>query len=93
MSNPMHPTDDAPPASVHDEILQRYGETIGVTQDLERDIIQFLSSKFTANATLTAAEIAELYQCPLDRAQRVINSLIQGNLLVSQGADEYKVNI
>ena len=70
-----------------------YGKTHGVTQALQKDIIDFLSSKHTANATLTVKEIMNLYQCPEDRAMRVITALEKDQMLVSVGGGSYKVTI
>lgn len=76
-----------------DEILRRYSATVGVTRNVERDIVEFLSSKYTANATLSLQEIADLYKCPLDRARRVVAALEKDKLLVPVGQSTYKVNI
>ncbi len=70
-----------------------YGKTLGVTQELRRDIVEFLSSKHTSGATLTVKEIMALYKCPEDRAQRVIASLVKDNFLVPAGPGAYKVTI
>jgi uncharacterized SAM-dependent methyltransferase len=70
-----------------------YRDTLGVTQQLEKDILEFLSSKHTADATLSVAEIMALYKCPEDRAQRVISALVKDALLVSVGPGSYKVTI
>lgn len=70
-----------------------YRKTLGVTQELQRDIIEFLSSKYTANATLTVAEVMALYKCPADRAQRVIANLVKDSLLVPIGSGTYKVTL
>ena len=71
----------------------RYANTMGVTQELNRDIIQFLSKKHTANATLTVKEIMSLYDCPEDRAMRVIASLVEESVLVPDGPGIYRVTI
>ena len=68
-----------------------YGTTLGVTQQLQKDIIDFLSSKHTANATLTVGEIMNLYKCPEDRAKRVIAALEKDRMVVSVGPGSYKV--
>ena len=70
-----------------------YGKTMGVTQRLQKDIIDFLSSKYTSNATLTVAEIMNLYQCPEDRAKRVIAALEKDQMLVRVEDGSYKVTI
>lgn len=70
-----------------------YRKTMGVTQELQRDIIQFLSSKHTANATLTVTEVMTLYKCPADRAERVIANLVKESLLVQIGPGTYKVTL
>ena len=70
-----------------------YSKTLGVTQDLQKDIIEFLSSKHTADATLTVAEIMALYECPEERAKKVIAILVKDSLLVPAGPGAYKVTI
>ena len=92
-NKPPLPARNKSDAPVDDPILRRYSETVGVTQDLERDIIEFLSSKYTANATLSVEEVAGLYKCPPDRARRVIANLFKDELLVAVGHNIYKVNI
>ena len=76
-----------------DEAQRRYSETFGVTQTLERDIIQFLSAKYTKDATLTVEEVVRLYRCSEDRARRVIANLVRDRVLVPAGKDVYKVII
>ena len=93
MTKDANSTGASPETPVNDEILRRYGQTFGVTQSLERDIIEFLSAKYTANATLTVREVMELYHCPPDRARRVIATLVKDQVLVAAGKDVYKVNI
>ncbi len=70
-----------------------YGTTLGVTQELQKDVIEFLSSKHTANATLTVAEVMKLYKCPEDRAKRVIAGLVKDSLLVQTQPGVYKVTL
>lgn len=70
-----------------------YSKTLGVTQDLQRDIIEFLSSKHTSNATLSVREIMSLYKCPEDRAKRVIAALVKDSMLSPVGGGQYKVTI
>ena len=70
-----------------------YSKTQGVTLELQRDIINFLSAKHTANATLTVAEVMALYKCPEARAKKVIAKLVKDSLLVSAGSGAYKVTI
>jgi hypothetical protein len=70
-----------------------YSKTLGVTQELRKDIIEFLSAKHTANATLTVAEIMALYECPEERAKKVIAMLVKDSLLVPAGPGAYKVTI
>lgn len=72
---------------------KKYSKTFGVTQTLRKDIIEFLSAKYTANATLGLAEVMSLYDCPEERARRVINSLVNDGVLVAASKDSYKVMI
>jgi hypothetical protein len=52
-----------------------------------------LSAKHTANTTLTVAEIMALYECPEERAKKVIAMLEKDLLLVLVGPGTYKVTI
>jgi hypothetical protein len=70
-----------------------YSKTLGVTLELRRDIIDFLSAKHTANAALTVAEVMALYQCPEERAKKVIAMLVKDSLLAPAGPGAYKVTI
>jgi Fic family protein len=83
----MNSTDDM------DDTIRRMGKTLGVTQRLQGDIIEFLSSKHTRDATVTVAEIMKLYDCPDDRARRVIKALVEDEVLKPAGQDVYKVII
>jgi hypothetical protein len=47
-----------------DQPPKNYSRTFGVTQALRKDIIEYLSAKYTANATLELAEVMSLYNCP-----------------------------
>jgi len=67
--------------------------TAQITQDLERDIINFLSGKYTDNATLTVAEIMKFYDCSGDRARRVLKGLVSQRVLAPAGSDTYRVLI
>lgn len=73
--------------------MERYVDTSTVTQTLERDIIEFLTSKHTSNATFEVEEIMKLYNCSVDRARRVIANLVRDKVLVKVAPDTYKVNI
>jgi hypothetical protein len=68
-------------------------KTLEITQKLRRDIIDFLSAKHTANATLTVAEVMALYKCPEERAKKVIAMLVKDSLLAPAGPGAYKVTI
>jgi hypothetical protein len=76
-----------------DPVLEQFGKTVGVTQVLENDILQFLSSKHTKNATITVQEVMNYYSCPEDRARRVLKSLVDEDIVVSVGNGTFKVNI
>lgn len=77
----------------HQAAQERYSETFGVTQTLERDIIEFLSSKYTDGATITVQEVMDLYHCPADRARRVIANLITDEVLERVTSEIYRVTI
>jgi hypothetical protein len=77
----------------NDEILKKYSQTYGVTQTLQSDIIQFLTSKYTKNATLTVGEVMQFYDCAEDRARRVIANLINDGVLETVTKDTYRVTI
>ncbi len=68
-------------------------KTVTVTQSLKTDIIQFLISKYTSDATISVAEVMSMYKCPEDRAKRVLNALIQDGVLELTGENSYKVII
>jgi hypothetical protein len=70
-----------------------YSKTLGVTQELRKDIIEFLSAKHTADAALTVEEVMALYKCPEARAKKVIAMLVKDSLLVPAGPGAYKVTI
>jgi hypothetical protein len=72
-------------------VAERYSQTFGITHTLQRDVIEFLSSKYTNNATLSVQEIMNMYACPEDRARRVICNLVDDEVLVSVGYDTYRV--
>ena len=76
-----------------DQPPKNWSRTFGVTQALRKDIIEFLSAKYTANATLELAEVMALYDCPEERARRVIDSLVNEGCLVAASKDSYKVTI
>ena len=86
---PAHTAPDSP----DDAVVNRYSETYGLTQTLERDIIDFLSAKYTGGATISLGEVMSLYHCPPDRARRVIASLVTDEVLVAAGGDVYRVTI
>jgi hypothetical protein len=73
--------------------LVDYGKTHGVTIELQKDIIQFLSSKHTSNATLSVEEIMQLYDCPQDRAKRVIAALERDDMIEHVGGGKYRVTV
>lgn len=89
----LSPATQIPAADVDEQTLNRYSETFGVTQTLERDIIEFLSAKYTGNATISLKEVMSLYHCPVDRARRVIASLVEEEILVGTDTDVYRVTI
>ena len=90
----MTPPNDPEPTSSKEEIAQAlYSKTSIVTQDLQRDIVQFLSAKHTANATLSVAEVMKFYDCPEDRARRVVRNLVSEGVLAQVAPDTYKVTI
>ncbi len=74
------------------EIIQSH-KTVTVTQSLKTDIIQFLISKYTSNATISVAEVMSMYKCPEDRANRVLKSLVHDGVLELTGIDSYTVII
>jgi hypothetical protein len=88
-----------PGASIYDRPVDEEktdvasGKTLGVTARLRLDIIEFLSSKHTANATVSVDEIMRLYKCPEDRAKRVIAALIDDKVLRPAGNGVYQVMI
>ena len=88
---PNHPTDNSPRNRQLDLVSERYSDTSTVTQSLERDIIDFLSAKHTAKATLTVEEIMKLYRCDRSRASRVISALLEDDILAPTGDGTYKV--
>ena len=77
----------------NDEILKKYSQTFGVTQTLQSDIIQFLTSKYTKDAMLTVSEVMQFYDCPEDRARRVIANLMNDGVLEAVSKDTYRVTI
>jgi uncharacterized SAM-dependent methyltransferase len=87
-NDPKRPAESAAAA-----LDRHYSQTFGVTQTLERDILEFLSSKYTKNATLSVQEVMALYKCPEDRARRVIANLVRDRVIVEAGRDIYKVVI
>ena len=76
-----------------EDAQQQLTRTQGITQQLERDILEFLSSKYTDNATLTVAEIMRFYGCPHERAQRVVRNLLKEKVLAPAGKDTFRVLI
>ncbi len=68
-------------------------KTVTVTQSLKTDIIQFLISKYTSDATISVAEVMSMYKCPEDRAKRVLDALIKDGVLALTGGNSYKVII
>ena len=76
-----------------DPVMAQFGKTVGVTQVLENDILQFLSSKHTKNATITVQEVMNYYSCPEDRARRVLKAVADEDIVVSIGNGTFKVNI
>ena len=67
------------------------GKTVQITQELRRDIVDFLGADYAEGATITVAEIMKFYSCPEDRARRVIAALIQSGSLTKVGKDTYRV--
>ena len=67
--------------------------TIGITQVLQADIIEFLSSKHTENATISVEEVMRLYKAPEDRARRVLANLVKDGVLRGIGDDTWVVTI
>ena len=67
--------------------------TLSITQVLQADIIEFLSSKHTENATITLDEVMSLYKTPEDRARRVIANLEDDGVLARVEHDTWKVMI
>ena len=67
--------------------------TLGATQLIETDIVEFLSSKHTENATISVVEVMNLYNCPEDRARRVLKSLEEDKVIALQAKDVYVVTI
>ena len=67
--------------------------TIGITQVLQADIIEFLSSKHTERATISVEEVMRLYKAPEDRARRVLTNLVKDGVLRSIGNDTWIVTI
>ncbi len=88
------PTNDFLGGNLFDdkEIIQSH-KTVTVTQSLKTDIIQFLVSKYTSNATISIAEVMSMYKCPEDRAKRVLKSLVNDGVLERTEIDSYTVII
>jgi DNA-binding IscR family transcriptional regulator len=68
-------------------------DVLEITLQLGKDIIQFLSSKHTENATISLSEVMKLYHCPQDRALRVIANLVEDRVIESVGGGVYRVII
>jgi hypothetical protein len=64
-----------------------------ITQTLQRDVIEFLSSKYTSHATVTIHEVMRLYECPPDQAKRVLDGLVKARVLTLLDGDVYQVII
>jgi hypothetical protein len=74
-----------------DDGSETKGKTLQITQELRRDILDFLTADYEEGTTITVAEIMRFYSCPEDRARRVITALIQSGSLTKIGTDTYRV--
>jgi hypothetical protein len=67
--------------------------TIGITQVLQADTIEFLSCKHTDRANISVEEVMRLYKSPEDRARRVLVNLVKNGALRSIGNDTWIVTV
>ncbi len=67
--------------------------TVEVTQTLKTDIIQFLIARYTEDAIISVSEVQTMYKTSEGRARRVLDSLVDDEVLRLTDIDSYRVMI